>query len=88
MITNAAAVPTTRAAANVKKEGTSMTPKNLEDVTHFTVSRAETYLHHAKVMVMKEFGPAAEHMHAEIAVSLAAAMMQHEGAQLIAGEAN
>ncbi|KPQ17750.1 MAG: hypothetical protein HLUCCO18_03125 [Rhodobacteraceae bacterium HLUCCO18] len=34
---------------------------------------------------MREFGPAAEHTHAEVAVALASAMMQHEGSQMISG---
>lgn len=34
---------------------------------------------------MNEFGPAAEHTHTEVNVSLAAAMMQHEGSQIVAG---
>ena len=62
-----------------------MTKPDLEDMTKVAVSRAETYLHHAKVMVLREFGPAAEHTHAEVAVALASAMMQHEGAQMISG---
>ena len=35
-------------------------------------------------MVMNEFGPATEHTHTEISIGLAAAMMQHEGSQIIA----
>lgn len=62
-----------------------MTNADLERMTSLAISRAETYLHHAKVMVMREFGPAAEHTHAEVAVALASAMMQHEGAQMISG---
>ena len=38
----------------------------------------------AKVMVMNEFGPATEHTHTEMAITLAAAMMQHEGSQIVA----
>ena len=60
-----------------------MSKTNVEEMTSIAISRAETYLHHAKVMVMREFGPAAEHTHAEVAVALASAMMQHEGAQMI-----
>ncbi|MGA9251129.1 MAG: hypothetical protein WBV78_14610 [Roseobacter sp.] len=48
-------------------------------------SRAEAYLHIARSMVMNEFGPATEHTHTEVTVALATAMMQHEGAQIIAG---
>lgn len=60
-----------------------MSGSDLEDMTGTVISRAETYLHHAKVMILREFGPAVEHAHAEVAVALASAMMQHEGAQMI-----
>ncbi len=46
--------------------------------------RALTYLHIAKSMVMNEFGPATEHTHTDVVIALATAMMQHEGAQIIA----
>jgi hypothetical protein len=62
-----------------------VTKPELEEMTRIAISRAETYLHHAKVMVMREFGPAAEHTHAEVAVALASAMIQHEGAQMVSG---
>jgi hypothetical protein len=60
-----------------------MSKPDLDEMSRMAISRAETYLHHAKVMVMREFGPAAEHTHAEVAVALASAMMQHEGSQMI-----
>lgn len=47
-------------------------------------SRAKAYLHVAKSLVMNEFGPASEHTHTEATIALASAMMQHEGAQIIA----
>ena len=47
-------------------------------------SRAEAYLHVAKTMVMNEFGPATEHTHTDVTIALASAMMQHEGAQIVA----
>lgn len=50
----------------------------------FAHSRAEAYLHLAKTIVMNEFGPASEHAHTEATISLASAMMQHEGPQIIA----
>lgn len=46
--------------------------------------RAEACLHVAKSMVMTAFGPATEHTHIEVAVALGAAMVQHEGSQIIA----
>lgn len=59
------------------------TPK-LDELMKLSQSRAETYLHVAKVMVIREFGPATEHSHLEVAATLASAMMQYEGAQIIA----
>ena len=47
-------------------------------------ARTEAYIHIAKTMVMNHFGPATEHTHTEVTVALATAMMQHEGAQIIA----
>lgn len=61
-----------------------MSTPDLDRLMKLSRSRADTYLHVAKVMVLKEFGPATEHSHLEVATSLAAAMMQYEGAQLIA----
>ena len=49
-----------------------------------TQARAEEYIHIAKSMAINQFGPATEHAHTDIIVSLATAMMQHEGAQIIA----
>ena len=61
-----------------------MSSAQLDAMLELSHARAETYLHIAKSMVMNEFGPATEHTHTEVAVSLATAMMQHEGAQIIA----
>ncbi len=61
-----------------------MSTAHLDAMMDLTRARAEEYLHLAKVMVMNEFGPAAEHTHNEVTVALASAMMQHEGAQIIA----
>jgi hypothetical protein len=33
---------------------------NPDDMTSAAISRAETYLHHAKVMILREFGPAVQ----------------------------
>ena len=61
-----------------------MSTAHLDAMLELTRARAEVYLHAAKTMVMNEFGPAAEHTHTEVTVHLAGAMMQHEGAQIIA----
>ncbi len=61
-----------------------MSSAQLDAMRDLAQGRAETYLRIAKVMVMNEFGPATEHTHTEIAIGLASAMMQHEGAQIIA----
>ncbi|NNE53746.1 MAG: hypothetical protein HKN30_15245 [Sulfitobacter sp.] len=61
-----------------------MSSTQLAEMMKLSQSRAEAYLHVAKGMVMNEFGPATEHAHTEVAVALATAMMQHEGAQMIA----
>jgi hypothetical protein len=61
-----------------------MSTAHLNAMMDLTRSRAEEYLHLAKIMVINEFGPAAEHAHNEVTVALASAMMQHEGAQIIA----
>jgi hypothetical protein len=61
-----------------------MSSERLTEIMKQSQSRAEAYLHIAKSMVMNDFGPATEHTHTEVTVSLATAMMQHEGAQLIA----
>ena len=55
-----------------------------EKLSKHTQNRAETYLHIARGMVMNDFGPATEHTHIEATVSLAAAMLQYEGSQLVA----
>ena len=65
-------------------EANSMPSENLDQIMKVSRSRAELYLHLAKGMVRNEFGPATEHQHTEVTVSLAAAMMQHEGAQIVA----
>ncbi len=61
-----------------------MTTAHLESMQQLTQARAEEYIHIAKSMAINQFGPATEHAHTDIIVSLATAMMQHEGAQIIA----
>ncbi len=52
--------------------------------SRFAEQRAELYIHVAKRLVLDQFGPGAEHTRSEMTVALAAAMLQHEGAQIIA----
>lgn len=61
-----------------------MSSAHMVEMKKLSQTRAEEYLHIAKSMVMNDFGPATEHTHTEVTVALAAAMMQHEGAQIIA----
>jgi hypothetical protein len=61
-----------------------MPSPDLDAMAQVSKRRAEEYIHIAKHLVLESFGPATEHTHTEVAVALAAAMMQHEGAQLIA----
>jgi hypothetical protein len=61
-----------------------MSSAQLDAMMDLSQARAEAYLHIAKSMVMNEFGPATEHTHTGMAIALATAMMQHEGAQIIA----
>ncbi len=61
-----------------------MTSAHLDAMMELSQARAETYLHIAKTLVMNEFGPAAEHTHTEVTVALATAMMEYEGAQIVA----
>lgn len=61
-----------------------MTSAHMAEMLRLSQSRAEAYKHIAKSMVMNDFGPATEHTHTEITIGLAAAMMQHESAQIIA----
>ena len=61
-----------------------MSVAHLEAMSKLAEHRAEVYLHIAKRMVLDQFGPASEHTHTEVTVALAAAMMQHEGAQIVA----
>ena len=61
-----------------------MSLSHLDAMMELSQARAEAYLHIAKSMVMNEFRPATEHTHTEVTVALATAMMQHEGAQIIA----
>lgn len=61
-----------------------MSTAHLDAMMNLSVSRAEAYIHAAKSIVMNQFGPAAEHTHTEATISLAAAMMQHEGSQIVA----
>ena len=60
-----------------------MSSEQLVSIMDLSKARAEAYIHIAKGMMMNEFGPVAEHSHAEIAVALAAAMLQYEGAQIM-----
>jgi hypothetical protein len=61
-----------------------MSTAHLDAMMNLAQSRAEVYLHAARRLMLEQFGPASEHVHTEAAVALAAAMMQHEGAQIIA----
>lgn len=61
-----------------------MATQRLDELMKLSQTRAETYLHVAKIMVIREFGPATEHSHLEVATALASAMMQYEGAHIIA----
>ena len=61
-----------------------MSTAQLDAMMELSEARAESYIHIAKTMVMNQFGPATEHTHTEVTVALATAMMQHEGAQIIA----
>ena len=61
-----------------------MSTAQLDAMMELSEARTERYIHIAKTMVMNQFGPASEHTHTEVTVALAAAMMQHEGAQIIA----
>lgn len=61
-----------------------MSSAHLDAMMELSLARAETYLHLAKTLVMNEFGPAAEHTHTEVTVALATAMMEYEGAQIVA----
>lgn len=61
-----------------------MSSAKIAEMVRLSQSRAEEYIHIAQSMVLNEFGPATEHTHIEVTIALAAAMMQHEGAQIIA----
>lgn len=61
-----------------------MSVAHLEAMSKFAETRAVVYLHIAKRLVLDQFGPASEHTHTEVTVALATAMMQHEGAQIVA----
>lgn len=61
-----------------------MSTAQLDSMMDLSVSRAEAFLHAAKSIVMNQFGPATEHTHTEATIALATAMMQHEGAQIVA----
>jgi len=61
-----------------------MSSAKLAEMMRLSQSRAEAYIHIAQSMVLNDFGPATEHTHTEVTIVLAAAMMQHEGAQIIA----
>ena len=62
-----------------------MSTAHLDAMMELSEARTEKYLHIAKTRVMNQFGLASEHTHTEVTVTvaLAAAMMQHEGAQII-----
>ena len=55
----------------------------MDAIMQVTRSRAEEYLHVARAMILNQFGPATEYQNTEAIVSLAAAMMQYEGSQLM-----
>lgn len=61
-----------------------MSTAHLESMSKLAESRADVYLHIAKRVVPDQFGPAAEQVRTEVMVALAAAMMQDEGAQIVA----
>jgi len=61
-----------------------MSTAHLDAMMKLSEARVEAYLHAARRIILAQFGPASEHVQTEAAVSLAAAMMQHEGAQIIA----
>ena len=61
-----------------------MTHAHSDAMMDVAQSRAEAYIHIAKYLVLNQFGPATEHEHTDVTVALATAMMQHEGAQIIA----
>lgn len=61
-----------------------MTPDQMSEMMKLSQKRAEMYLHLAKSMVVNDFGPSTENTQIGVTVALAAAMMQHEGAQIIA----
>lgn len=61
-----------------------MSTAHLEAMMKLSEARAGVYLHTARRIVLEQFGPASEHVHTEATVALAAAMMGHEGAQIIA----
>lgn len=61
-----------------------MSNAQLDAMQQLSCARAEAYLHEAKTLIINAFGPAAEHAHTEATIALATAMMQHEGAQIIA----
>ena len=73
-----------RFAIAIQLGETEMTSAHMAEIMKLSQTRAEAYLHLAKSMVMNDFGPATEHTHTEVTVALATAMMQHEGAQIIA----
>ena len=62
---------------------TTSTP-HLDTMMQLSEDRAENYLHIAKRLVLNHFGPATEHMHTDMSIALATAMMQYEGSQMIA----
>ncbi len=61
-----------------------MSTAHLDAMMKLSEARVTAYLHAAKRIVLDQFGPASEHVHTEATVAIAAAMMQHEGAQIIA----
>ena len=61
-----------------------MTSERMAEMMKLSQHRAEAYLHLAKSMVVNDFGPSTENTKIEVTVALATAMLQHEGAQMIA----
>lgn len=61
-----------------------MSTAQLEAMAELAEARAQAYLHVAKRLILNEFGPATEHSHTETTIALATAMLQHEGAQIVA----
>lgn len=61
-----------------------MSTAHLDAMMKLAEARVTACLHAAKRIVLDQFGPASEHVHTEATVTIAAAMIQHEGARIIA----